>query len=94
MKNPAASLERANARLLLFKILSCLWIFPSAGAVWILVQSAVKSQNRGLEQWVALALLAIHLMFVCLALQNGFRARRIESHIEKSAQAVNTDIAN
>jgi len=94
VKNPAASLERANARLLLFKTLSCLWIFPSAGAVWILVQRAVKSQNLGVEQWVALALLAIHLMFVWLALQNGLRARRIESHIEKNGNPVDTDTSN
>ena len=83
MKNPAAMIESARAKHLLFTILSGLWVFPSLGAGWILVAS--RPRPLGLEDWVALALLGTHLMLVWLALQNHFRVRRLEAQFAKSS---------
>jgi len=68
----------------LFAVLSVLWVFPSLGAIWILalnwrnwsqeptVLSAIQATR--LEQWLALALLAAHGLFIFLARRVG-RAR-------------------
>jgi hypothetical protein len=85
MKDPAIMIESAKAKRLLFTILSCLWVFPSLGACWILLAS--RPRPLGLEDWVAFALLATHLMFAWLALQNHFRLRRLEARFAKSSPA-------
>ena len=76
-------LESAKAKRLLFTILSSLWFFPSLGACWILLAS--RPRPLGLEDWVALALLATHLTLVWLALQNHFRLRRLEARFAKNS---------
>lgn len=62
-------------------ILSVLWFFPSLGAVWIIVMNRAAWRDVAsaseflastrLEQWVALALLLAHVVFVVLALQKS-----------------------
>ena len=72
----------AKARALLFGTLAILWIFPSLGALWILASDSrrwVKSGfvaligSAAIEDWVAMALLATHLVFTCLAFR--FKAK-------------------
>ncbi len=66
----------AKARALLFGTLAILWIFPSLGALWILAADAKRWVKTGfgalvgsaaIEDWVAIALLATHLVFIWLA---------------------------
>lgn len=75
--------RRIKHRALLFTVLSILWVFPTGGAVWILVHDArwsraasIREGVRGvaLEQWIALGLLLLHILFIVLA----FRLRRTE----------------
>ena len=68
---------RGRRRAMLFAVLAILWVFPSAGALWILfihwavwseaatIITAVKTTR--VEQWIAVALLATHAVFVFLA---------------------------
>ena len=68
---------RGRRKAMLFAVLAILWVFPSAGALWILfihwavwseastVLGAIKTTR--LEQWLAVALLATHGAFVFLA---------------------------
>lgn len=75
--------RRIKHRALLFTVLSILWVFPTGGAVWILAHDARWSrsasiregvQGVALEQWIALGLLLLHILFIVLA----FRLRRTE----------------
>ncbi len=71
------------SRALRFRVLSICWILPSLGAVWILFGNGARwfhasTVREGLqsvmfEQWIALGLLCLQLIFVLLAL--GFRRR-------------------
>jgi hypothetical protein len=65
-----------KARALLFRILAILWVFPSIGAVWILGSNAKGWEKSGairllrslaVEDWVAIALLACHFIFILRA---------------------------
>lgn len=75
------------ARGLLFATLSILWIFPSAGPIWIVGTSnkawlhvpgpAQFIQAVRLEEWIALAILLAHAAFLFLAWRlHGFRSLR------------------
>jgi hypothetical protein len=72
-------------RAVLFKVLAMLWVFPSVGAIWILARSAhawpasqpsVMFQSIAFEEWVAMALLLMHVTFVALA----WRLKRTEPY--------------
>ena len=80
--NVATRFERAKAKRLLYGMLSVLWVFPSIGAVWILCARRDNPRGIPIENWVAFALLAAHLMLIMLALQNHFRMRRL-ARVEK-----------
>ena len=80
--NVATRLERVKAKRLLYGMLSVLWFFPSIGAVWILCARRDNPRGIPIEHWVALALLAAHLMLIMLALRNHFRLRRL-GRVEK-----------
>ncbi len=64
---------RAN----LFRMLSILWIFPSFGAIWIILleRSASRKgltlfqrlQEVTLEQWITIVILLAHVAFVWFA---------------------------
>ena len=68
---------RGRRKAMLFVVLAILWVFPYAGAVWILcIHWAVWSEastvlgalkTTRLEQWIAAALLATHAAFLFLA---------------------------
>jgi len=59
----------------LFAILSILWILPSIGAVCILY--AGRSHAVSLEQWIAVLLLASHVLFAFFAWRlRGFKSLR------------------
>ena len=56
-------------------VLAVLWLFPSIGAGFILL--AVPETGWRLEQWLALSLLALHVVFIWGALAgSGFRMLR------------------
>ncbi len=69
------------SRALRFKVLSICWIFPSAGAVWILFGNGAPwlraatvregLQSVTFEQWIALGLLSLQFIFALLALGFG-----------------------
>ncbi len=75
------------SKAVLFFVLSILWVFPSIGAGWLIGADfrswlAAKSVMAALsavkfEQWLALLLLCLHLVFVILALRFRSRERRI-----------------
>jgi hypothetical protein len=65
-------------RALLFAVLSVLWVFPSAGAAFIILSSPEWLRAGGLlaglqavrmEQWIALGVLLAHPVFVWQAVQ-------------------------
>ncbi len=68
-------------RSLVCAVLAVLWIFPSAGAILILLRGENSWRNASdvlsalgsvrLEQWLALALLAIHAIFIYCAFAGG-----------------------
>ncbi len=82
---PASEVPSAPvSRKLLFRVLSLLWLFPTAGAVWIWA-----TESRGfraspslvgtlaavtLEEWIGLVLVLLHVVFIGLA----FRYRKME----------------
>jgi hypothetical protein len=76
--DPAASVDDEVTSLsprTRYRLLSVFWIFPSAGAVWILWNSPAGSgrlmerlQGITLEGWAAVALLLVHAFFICNAL--------------------------
>ena len=81
---------RCQRRALLFALLSVLWLFPSIGAIWILSTAPGLPWDSGLgkvfssvrfEQWVALALLGLHALFIYLAIHY----RRTEVPVEMLA---------
>jgi hypothetical protein len=82
-------------RALFFGILAILWIFPSIGAIWILLADfawleaptwLARLRAIPLEQWVAILLLAAHGLWVYLA----FRWRRREEPKVPGSAANNT----
>ena|SRR5438552_9630225 len=96
MKSPDNQRERSSdsadiparpykRRALLFTMLSAMWVFPSAGACFILAMNrapwqasltfAQRLQVVNFEQWCAIALLTAHLLFIILAIH----FRRTES---------------
>lgn len=68
---------RHQPRAQLCTVLAWLWIFPSLGAIWILLTSGTEWRHAdgwldGLravrfEQWIALGLLAIHATLCVMA---------------------------
>ena len=72
-----AQLDHPRSKALLFKMLTVLWIFPTAGAVWIWFTEWDQFRGRAklsgtwpamvLEQWVALVLVLLHTVFLALA---------------------------
>lgn len=68
---------RYQPRAQLCTVLAWLWIFPSLGAVWILLTSGAEWRHAGgwldglravrFEQWIALGLLAIHATLCAMA---------------------------
>jgi len=91
------------SRALRFKVLSICWIFPSAGAAWILFANGAPwlraptvregLQSVTFEQWIALGLLSLQFVFVLLALgfSRGEKARIEIVPVEKPrAEADNT----
>jgi O-antigen ligase len=85
-----SKLERTKAKRLLYGILSVLWVFPSVGAFWI-VQANKRAQGITVELWVAFALLAVHVMWIVLALQHYFRLRRL-AQVENDAARDHTTV--
>ena len=74
--------RRVKSRTILCTVLSILWLFPSAGALWILARNSPWSGAVGfretlasvtLEQWIALGLLLLQGLFVALAVRFHFR---------------------
>lgn len=76
---------RGQPKARLFQTLSLLWLFPSGGAVYILVRGMrqwprVEDGLGGIvlamtfEQWIAVLLLGLHALFMVLA----WRFRRTE----------------
>lgn len=70
-------------RAILFATLAILWIFPSAGAIWILFRGNkawLQIQTIGavpLEEWIAAVILLAHLVFMVFAWRlRGFQALR------------------
>ena len=83
---PEAEEEQpGQARARLFTLLAFLWIFPSLGALviiggdflrWFDSPTILEGLGRiRFEQWIALGLLAVHALFVVLAI----RFRRSEA---------------
>lgn len=79
-----APLDPLLRRKLLFRMLAILWIFPSAGAVWIILRDG-RSWKRSegvlqllssirLEDWVAFLLLVAQLWFVLRAIRYSRRS--------------------
>ena len=76
---------------------SLLWIFPSAGALFILVpgfRNWVQAgsflgglQSVAFEQWIALTILLAHLVFIALA----WHYRRVEPLREEAGWEANPD---
>jgi len=74
------------SKAILFTVLSILWMFPSIGAGWVIGTDpwkwlSAKSVGVALssirfEQWIALLLLGLHLLFIVLALCFRSRERR------------------
>lgn len=73
-----------------------LWLFPSAGALWILARNPPWSGATGwrdtlaavaVEQWMALGLLLLHGVFVGLAIRFHFREEPKELPPEEDAEA-------
>lgn len=70
-----APVRRYQPRTQLCRMLSILWIFPSAGALLILILGFRNQpqpdgpliQSVSLEQWIALAVLLAHPIFFILA---------------------------
>ena len=69
----------------LFFVLSILWIFPSFGAGWIMANDFSTVHHASfetflpsikLEQWLVLLLLALHAVFIFLAMRFRRRERR------------------
>ena len=77
MKEETAARPRYQPRAQLCTTLSWLWIFPSLGAIWILLTGGTEWRHAGgwlegfravkFEQWIALGLLALHLAFFAMA---------------------------
>ena len=69
----------------LWLIVSLLWVFPSAGGVWLLFAEErewLQQTSFGaavaavrLEQWIGLGLLALHTLFLGLAIYHARRDR-------------------
>ena len=88
--------RRVKSRTILYTVLSILWLFPSAGALWILARNPPWSGALGwreilaavaLEQWIALGLLLLHGIFVGLALRFHLREEPKELPPEEDAAA-------
>ncbi len=85
-----AGANRRRARMLLFTILSILWVFPSFGAAWILwtgsaawppsLTALERLEVLSLEQWCGIVLLLTHGLFIILALHFG-RYRPTEASV-------------
>jgi len=70
-------LERTRARALCFQVLTLLWIFPTAGAALILARDFSTwtrwpsiGERVGavpLQSWIALAVVAAHIVFIILS---------------------------
>lgn len=79
-----APLDRIRRRGLLFNVMSLLWVFPSVGAIWIIVagfssSSDLRGTGNGIEaitfdQWIAFAVVLAHGVFAGL----GFHYRQLE----------------
>ena len=77
MKEESAPKPRYQPRAQLCTVLSWLWIFPSLGAIGILLTSGTEWRQAGgvveglravkFEQWIAFVLLALHLLFFVMA---------------------------
>ncbi len=87
----AAGEPRVKAsKAILFFVLSILWIFPSVGAGWIIGVDLDKLREARsivaffasvkLEQWLALLLLALHGVFIFLAIH--FRGRILRRRVK------------
>lgn len=83
-------------RALLFSVLSVLWMFPSAGAAFIILRSPEWLRTGGvlaglqavrIEQWIALGVLLAHPVFVWQAV----RLRREEVHRETTVRVPNPE---
>jgi len=74
---PSELKPRYQPRAQLCTVLAWLWIFPSLGAIWILLTSGSEWRHAGgwrdglravrFEQWTALSLLALHGFFMVMA---------------------------
>lgn len=74
------------SKAVLYLVLSILWAFPSIGACWLIGSDVLKwfsaksfvaaLASVKFEQWIALALLGLHLFFVVLAFRFRSRDRR------------------
>jgi hypothetical protein len=80
----APVISTVKARALLFLTLSLLWVFPVSGAIWIMVTDSKhwNKTNLGsfisslvIQDWVAIGLVACHLLFLALALRFHRKAR-------------------
>ena len=70
-------------------MLSILWLFPSAGAIWIIVRDSRIWRTNGkgtdmlssirLEDWTALLLLLAHVIFVVQAIRYRRYCRNLGS---------------
>lgn len=79
---------RHQPRAQLCTVLAWLWIFPSLGAVWILLTSGTEWRHAGgwldglravrFEQWIAVGMLLLHGFFLVMAR----RLRRTEPFLE------------
>jgi len=78
------AISAVKARALLFLTLSLLWVFPVSGALWIMVTDSkhwTKTNVAGfigslvIQDWVAIGLVACHLLFLVLALRFHRKAR-------------------
>ena len=73
------TLSICEKRKLLFTMLSVLWLFPSAGAIWIILRDSRNWRTGGrwtealssirLEDWTALLLLLAHVIFLVQAIR-------------------------
>ena len=78
LAGPLLEPRRIKHRAILFTVLSILWVGPTGGAVWIIASNAAWSRASSVregvlavavEQWIALGLLLLHILFIVLALR-------------------------
>jgi hypothetical protein len=73
--NDAQAPDRCTRRKLLYGMLTILWVFPSAGAFWILAKDWKRWTRQEffasvrLEDWVAFLLLVAQVVFTVQAIR-------------------------